>query len=414
MFLSTTFILASLPLLAAAVPQAGSPVPRGISIPVIKRSSLRSGVVDTTKWQRRTRRSVAKLENGFAAYEKNTGVIHPLAGSIHNPHKRDTGSDPLTDDQNSLWFGNITIGTPSVSFTVQFDTGSSDLFVPSSTCGSTCSGHTKYDTNASSTSQNLGKTFSATFGDNSNARGGQFTDVVSIAGLTADKQTFGAATKYSSGFQRSQFLPDGLMGMGFQSISNFNASPLFQTLISEGIVTSPVFSFKLATSGSELFLGGTNSALFTGNFTWVPLTSEGFWQASFNSISVGGSTVIGNTAAIFDTGTTEIVGDPAGIQKLFQSISGAQAAPELGPGSFTIPCNFNTSISIDVGGMKISISPALFNRGPVSEGSDTCVAGASSDPSLTGSFWILGDVFLQNVYTAWDVGQGRIGFATLA
>ena len=29
-------------------------------------------------------------------------------------------------------------------------------------------------------------------------------------------------------------------------------------------------------------------------------------------------------------------------------------------------------------------------------------------------FWILGELFLQNVYTAWDVGNARIGFATLA
>jgi Eukaryotic aspartyl protease len=64
------------------------------------------------------------------------------------------------------------------------------------------------------------------------------------------------------------------MGMAFQSISGYNAPPLFQTLISEGVVTSPVFGFKFATSGSELFLGGTNSALHTDDFTWVPLTNE--------------------------------------------------------------------------------------------------------------------------------------------
>jgi cathepsin D len=64
------------------------------------------------------------------------------------------------------------------------------------------------------------------------------------------------------------------MGLAFQSISVYNAPPLFQTLISEGVVTSQVFGIKLATSGSELFIGGTNSALYTGDFTWVSLTIE--------------------------------------------------------------------------------------------------------------------------------------------
>ena len=48
---------------------------------------------------------------------------------------------------------------------------------------------------------------------------------------------------------------------------------MFQNLISEGVVTEPVFGLKLATSGSELFLGGTNTSLYTGDFTWVPLTN---------------------------------------------------------------------------------------------------------------------------------------------
>lgn len=64
------------------------------------------------------------------------------------------------------------------------------------------------------------------------------------------------------------------MGLAFQSISRFNAPPVFQTLISDRVLTSQVFGIKLAASGSELFLGGTNSKLYTGSFTWVPLTNQ--------------------------------------------------------------------------------------------------------------------------------------------
>jgi cathepsin D len=297
---------------------------------------------------------------------------------------------------------------------VDFDTGSSDLFLPSSKCGSSCSGHKAYDPNASSTAHDLYTTFSLAYGDGSTATGEQFTDVVSIAGLTAKSQTLGAATQYSSGFSIDNLPADGLMGMAFQSISGYKAPPLFQTLISEGVVTTQVFGFKFATSGSELFLGGTNSALYTGDFTWLSLTLEGYWQASFDSISVDGTSVVESTAAIFDSGTTQIVGDPVGIANIFKQISGARAAPQYGDGTYTIPCSFDTPISIDVGGKTVSISPASFSLGPVSQNSSTCIAGAAADKTLTGDFWILGDVFLQNVYTAWDVGGSRIGFATLA
>jgi cathepsin D len=69
------------------------------------------------------------------------------------------------------------------------------------------------------------------------------------------------------------------MGMAFQSISVFNASPPFQTLVSQNKDISSIFGFKLASSDSELFLGGVNGDLYTGNITWVNLTHKVFQSA---------------------------------------------------------------------------------------------------------------------------------------
>jgi len=64
------------------------------------------------------------------------------------------------------------------------------------------------------------------------------------------------------------------MGMAFQSISEFNAPPVFQTLVSEGKASSSSFGFKLASSGSELFLGGVDNSLVSGPFTFIDVTQE--------------------------------------------------------------------------------------------------------------------------------------------
>jgi cathepsin D len=84
------------------------------------------------------------------------------------------------------------------SYTVDFDTGSSDLFLPASTCDSTCKGHTLYDPSASTTSKALGTSFSLSYGDGSTVSGSQYTDDVTLAGLTATSQTLGAVRPSSS------------------------------------------------------------------------------------------------------------------------------------------------------------------------------------------------------------------------
>jgi hypothetical protein len=62
--------------------------------------------------------------------------------------------------------------------------------------------------------------------------------------------------------------------MAYESISSYGASPVFQSLVSQGQVSNPVFSFYLATSDSELYIGGTNQDHYTGSFTYMPVTTQ--------------------------------------------------------------------------------------------------------------------------------------------
>ena len=81
-----------------------------------------------------------------------------------------------------MWSGNITVGMPQQLFTVDFDTGSADLFLPGPKC-ITCQGHSVYDPSRSQTAHGLGDGFTLQYGDGSAVTGWQFEDTVSIAGL---------------------------------------------------------------------------------------------------------------------------------------------------------------------------------------------------------------------------------------
>ncbi|KAI0037070.1 acid protease [Vararia minispora EC-137] len=408
MIFTSAFIAASLPFIAAL--PTPLKVSRGLPIPLSKRDAARradDGSLLTV---------CSKVHRGIAAYEVNTGATHSLASLVSTPLvKRQAGSggDILTDDQQVLWFGTIQVGTPPVQYTVDFDTGSSDLFLPGPTCGTTCSNHTVYNPASSSTSSDLGKTFSLAYGDGSTVSGKQFTDVVAISGSTATNQTLGSANQYSSGFQSPNFPADGLMGMGFPSISVYGANPVFQTLVASGVITEPVFSFKLATEGSELFIGGTDANLFTGNFTFVNVTQQGYWQVEMDALTVNGQNVIpiAQTSSIIDTGTTLIVGDTQTVATAYRSIQGAT---DNGDGTYTVPCNATPNLSLTFGGRSFSVDPATFILGSSSGATTGCIGGLSYNDAIAGQFWIIGDVFLQNVYTQFDVGKGQVGFAALS
>ncbi|KAN0101218.1 Merops: A01.UPA [Tylopilus felleus] len=399
----------ALAVLTSATPQ---PVRQnaGVAIPINKRSGLTNNgkSVDVQALNAQVASTKAKVLRSFDNYQKNTGTPHP--GALKGTQKRATGADALANDQNTLWYGSVDVGTPPVTFTVDFDTGSSDLFLPAASCDN-CGSHTRYNPGSSSTSSDLGKTFSSTYEDKSTVSGEQYSDTVSVSGLTATDQTLGAATSYSSGLQVG--IPDGLMGMAFPSISSYPATPVFNSLIEQGVVSEGAFSFKLASSGSELYLGGANSALYTGSFTYTPVTQQGFWQVNMDGVVGNGQTILSNVDSIIDTGTSLIIGNPSQVKTLYDALGGTDASSTVGQGYYTFPCKSFPQISLIFGGTSFPISTATLNLGAASSGSSDCVSGIVGQDTGS-SFWLIGDVFLQNVYTTFDFDNSQVGFAKLA
>lgn len=398
--LSHFVLVATLTALVAALPR-----PSFLSIPLKRRASLTTanGAFDLDKALSHLAFSESKISSGLRALGPRSDA--PTV----QPTRRDTGSVSLTDGSNVLWYGTISVGTPAVDFLVDFDTGSADLVLPSSDCGSTCSGHTLYNPGASSTSVDLGKNFVLSYGDGSSVPGEQYTDTVSIAGYTAVNQTLGAATQYSSSLESSNFPADGLMGMAFESLSVYGANPVIQTLIDNNVISDPVFAFKLASSGSELRIGGINSALYSGSLTYTPVTQQGFWQISGDAISANGNTALSSFSAVIDTGTTLIIGDLDTVGQFYSTLN----ATDLGNGFYTLGCDSMPSVSITIGGTAFPLSATTFNLGTYPTGSSQCVGAIAATGSL-GNTLILGDTFLRNVYAVFDMGQSRVGFANLA
>lgn len=258
------------------------------------------------------------------------------------------------------------------------------MFLPGPNCGSTCKGHTIYDPSKSSTSKSTGKSFSLAYGDGSTVSGTQYTDTVTLGGLKATSQRLGVAKQYSDGFESDEFPPDGLLGMAFEQISDYNAPPVFQTLVSQGSVSSSVFGFTLLDSGSELYVGGIDSSAYSGSISYTDVTEVGYWQIEFSGLSVGSKSVLsGSTDAIVDTGTTLIIGDSSTVSKFYKQIPGAKSASSsLGDGMYTIPCDSDVSATVTVAGKKFTVSADTLNQGQVSDGSSTCVGGVAADDSM--------------------------------
>jgi len=292
-----------------------------------------------------------------------------------------------------------------------FDTGSSNLWVPSTTCNTAgCTGKERYNSAASSTyKSDNNKPLKIQYGTG-NVEGVLVSDVVNVAGIRVTNQIFGDITDMASFFKNQPM--DGILGLGYPAIASDFVTPVFDNMMSQNLVSQKLFTVYMdstssTSTGSIIEFGQLNSKYYTGAITYVPVPRQTYWTVDLQSITVNGVDVSNcansKCSAIVDTGTSLLVGPTAAMKSLLSQIN-VQASCA---GVSSLP-----DIVFTISGNKFSLPSSIYViKETTVSGKQQCAAGAQGAAT---EMFILGDTFIRGFYTVFNRGTNEVGFAKLA
>lgn len=347
-------------------------------------------------------------KNGPAALAKAIGKYNkPVPSDVQAAAAASSASATATpSDGDEEYTVPVQVGDQTLQ--LDFDTGSSDLWVFSTETQGDTSGHTLYDTSSGSLED--GESWNISYGDGSGASGNVYADHVAVGAVTATSQAVEAATSVSgNSFSGS----DGLLGLASSSINTVTpnqATTWFDTVKNQLAADLFTATLKHQAPGSYDF-GYIDDSKYSGSITYADVDfSQGYWKFSVDGYSVSGqSGSFGD--AIADTGTTLIVTDNNDfLTSYYNQVDGATQEQ----GSYVFPCSSNTpDLTLTIGGNDVTVPGSLINFGQA-DNNGNCYGGIQSAGSEQLGFTILGDVFLKAVYAVFDEGNTRVGFAPQA
>ncbi|XP_006899361.1 PREDICTED: chymosin-like [Elephantulus edwardii] len=330
--------------------------------------------------------------------------------SISKKYSKSKGvaSEPLTNYLDCQYFGKISIGNPPQEFTVVFDTGSSDLWVPSVYCNSdACQNHQRFNPTKSSTFQNMGRPLSIQYGTGS-MQGFLGYDTVTVSDIVDRHQTVGLSTK-EPGFVFTYSEFDGILGLAYPSLASEYSVPVFDNMMNQHLVAHDLFSVYMSRNehGSMLTLGAIDPSYYTGSLHWVPVTVQEYWQFTVDSITVDGVVVAcyGGCQAILDTGTSLLAGPASDILNIQKVIGATQGQY----GQYDIDCGSLSSmptVVFEIQGRQYPLPPSAYTN---QQNPGFCTSGFQGDNNS--QQWILGDVFIREYYSVFDRANNRVGLA---
>lgn len=217
-------------------------------------------------------------------------------------------------ESDSEYITTISVGTPAQNLPMDFDTGSSDLWV----MGPTISGASKtYNpSDSSSATQMTGSTWSISYGDGSSSSGNVYKDTVTIGNLTVSDQAVEVATTVSSEFTQDDSM-SGLVGLAMSSLNTVKPTAQqtwfdnIKSSLASGVFTADLNHEKAGTYG----FGFIDESAYTGTMYYADLVTSGnyggYWTFAASGYAVGGGSSTTSGSGSSSSGTSSSSGSSA-------------------------------------------------------------------------------------------------------
>lgn len=234
-----------------------------------------------------------------------------------------------------------------------------------------------------------------------------------MGNIKIENQGFAESVK-EPGFTFAFAKFDGILGLGYDTISVQHTVPPFYHMVNRDLIDEPMFSFWLndasdESQGGELVFGGTDPRHYKGEIVWSDVRRKGYWEITMQDIKFGGESIeLDPIGAAIDTGSSLLVA-PTTIADLINRELGAE---KNWAGQYVLDCA-NVPDLPEFCFVFSGKDFCLQGSDYVLQVQDQCISGfmGMDIPEPAGPLWIVGDVFLRKFYSVYDLGNHRVGLA---
>ncbi|KAF3491914.1 uncharacterized protein GIQ15_01431 [Arthroderma uncinatum] len=307
------------------------------------------------------------------------------------------------------YFSEIKFGSEGQKMWMLIDTGASRTWVFGTDCTSkSCGAHNTFGKEDSKTIKVTDENWDVTYGTGK-VSGVIVNDTMSFAGFQLDTP-FGSAHTASDDFL--SYPMDGILGVGPQD-SKAKTPTVIQLMMQQNLLKSNIIGINLqrnsegATDGQITF-GDVDKSKFSGDITYSDIVPSGYqWEISVDDMIMDGKPLnFKGRSGIVDTGTSFLLLPPDDADLVHSKIPQSAKTAVF----YTVPCSTKTNIELSISGIKYTIQPKDY-VGYETSTKGTCNSLIIGRQAIGPKQWLLGDVFLKNVYSVYDFDKRRVGLA---